>query len=110
MLSRSPAAGSVTSFSRAGADRVQYIKGDNMTAIVFPFPIIRRDGFVQKQANHAACMNPAAGARYIEYQIQVQGDAMRRRGIAEDLIARELTLMDAAIRRELHASVSTGDA
>ena len=31
-----------------------------MTAIVFPFPILRRRGFVQKQAAHAALMRPDA--------------------------------------------------
>ena len=81
-----------------------------MTAIVFPFPILRRHGFVQKQAEHAACMNPAAAARYVEHQIQVQRDAMRRRGVAEDLIARELKLMDAAIRRALLQTRLTGGA
>jgi hypothetical protein len=81
-----------------------------MTATVLPFPILRRHGFIEKQAAHAACMNPDAAARYVEYQIQVQRDAMRRRGIAEDLIARELTLMEAAIRRELLQAQSTGGA
>jgi Family of unknown function (DUF6074) len=72
-----------------------------MTATIFPFPILRRHGFIQKQAAHAACMKPDSSARYVEYQIQVQRDAMRRRGIAEDLIARELDIMERAIRREL---------
>ena len=81
-----------------------------MTAAVLPFPILRRHGFVQKQASHAACMNPDASARYLEYQIQVQRDAMQRRGVAEELIARELKLMEAAIRREVQDSISTGDA
>jgi hypothetical protein len=81
-----------------------------MTATVLPFPILRRHGFIEKQAAHAACMNPDASARYIEYQIQVQRAAMRRRGIAENLIARELKLMEAAIRRELLQPQSTGGA
>jgi hypothetical protein len=81
-----------------------------MTATILPFPILRRHGFIEKQAAHAACMNPAAAARYIEYQIQVQRDAMGRRGVAEDLIARELKLMEAAIRRELVQAQSTGGA
>lgn len=79
-----------------------------MTAIVFPFPILRRHGFIQKQAAHAAAMNADASARYVEHQIQVQREAMRRRGIAENLIARELRLMESAIRRELLQA--TGDA
>jgi Family of unknown function (DUF6074) len=81
-----------------------------MTAAVLPFPILRRHGFVQKQASHAACMNPDSSARYIEYQIQVQREAMQRRGVAEELITRELKLMETAIRRELQDSISTGDA
>jgi hypothetical protein len=81
-----------------------------MTATMIPFPIIRRHGFIEKQAAHAASMNPDAAARYVEYQIQVQRDAMRRRGVAENLIARELRLMEAAIRRELLQALSTGDA
>jgi Family of unknown function (DUF6074) len=82
-----------------------------MSATILPFPILRRQGFIEKQAAHAACMNPDASARHIEYQIQVQRDAMRRRGIAEDLIARELKLMEAAIQRELVQALSrAGDA
>ena len=81
-----------------------------MTAIILPFPILRRHGFIEKQAAHAASVNPDASARYIEYQIRVQRDAMRRRGIAEDLIARELKLMEAAIRQELLQAQSTGGA
>jgi predicted GIY-YIG superfamily endonuclease len=81
-----------------------------MTAIVFPFPILRRHGFVQKQAAHAAGMNPDASARYVEHQILVQREAMQRRGVAAELIARELQLMETAIRRELQDSISTGDA
>jgi predicted GIY-YIG superfamily endonuclease len=81
-----------------------------MTATILPFPILRRYGFISKQAAHAAGMNPDAAARYVEHQIQVQRDAMRRRGVAEDLIARELKLMDAAIRRALLQAQLTGGA
>jgi hypothetical protein len=78
-------------------------------AIILPFPIARRRAFIQKQADHATCLNPDAAERYLEYQLQVQRDAMRRRGVAEDLIVRELKCMTAAIRNELlRASLSTG--
>jgi hypothetical protein len=82
-----------------------------MTAVIVPFPIARRRAFIQKQADHATCLNPDASERYLEYQLQVQRDAMRRRGVAEDLIARELKCMAAAVRQELlRVSVSTVDA
>ena len=35
---------------------------------------------------------------------------MRRRGIAEDLITREIARMEAAIRQEFAACIATGDA
>jgi hypothetical protein len=81
-------------------------KGVAMSAIVLPFPILRRHGFVQRQAAHAAYMHPDASARYVEYQLRVQRDAMRRRGIAENLIARELQLMEAAIRQGLLQAIT----
>jgi hypothetical protein len=82
-----------------------------MTAIIFPFPMARRHGFIEKQAAHAASMNPDSAVRYIEHQLLVQRDAMRRRGIAENLITRELHRMAAAIRREfLQATSARGDA
>ena len=80
-----------------------------MTAVVVPFPIANRRAFIQKQADHATCLNPDAAARYLNYQLQVQCDAMRRRGVAEDLIARELKCMERAVRQELlRTSLSTG--
>jgi hypothetical protein len=80
-----------------------------MTATILPFPIARRRAFIAKQADHALCLNPDSAERYLQYQLQVQRDAMRRRGVAEDLIARELKCMERAIRSELPlASLSTG--
>jgi hypothetical protein len=82
-----------------------------MTAVISPFPIVRWHGFTDKQAKHAALMNPDASARYIGYQLQLQRDAMRRPGVAEDLIARELKFMETAVRRELlQASLPRVDA
>ena len=80
-----------------------------MSADIVPFPIARRSAFIQKQADHATCLNPDASARYLNHQLQVQYDAMRRRGVTEDLIARELKCMEAAISLELlRVSLSAG--
>ena len=80
-----------------------------MTATILPYPIARRVAFIRKQADQSACLNPSASERYLEYQLQVQRDAMRRRGVTEDLIARELKCMELAIRQELlRTSLSTG--
>jgi hypothetical protein len=83
----------------------------SMTATVFPFPIIRRHGFIQKQAAHAASMNPDSAVRYIERQLTIQRDTMRKRGIAENLIDRELYRMAMAMRSEFQrATAEVGDA
>jgi hypothetical protein len=80
-----------------------------MTATILPYPIARRRTFIAKQADHATYLNPHAAERYLQYQLQMQGDAMRRRGVAEDLIARELKCMERAVRQELlRTSLSTG--
>jgi hypothetical protein len=81
-----------------------------MSAAIYPFPIVRRHGFIHKQAAHAACMNPESAVRYIEHQLLIQRDAMRRRGIAENLIAQELRCMAAAMHMEfLQVTSAIGD-
>jgi hypothetical protein len=79
--------------------------GDVVTAAVVPFPLARRGAFIQKQANRAAEMNADAGERHIQQQIKIQADAMRRRGIDEDLIAREMKCMETAVRAALWKAV-----
>ncbi|MBR0697742.1 DUF6074 family protein [Bradyrhizobium lablabi] len=70
-------------------------------ADVIPFPVTRRQAFVFKQAEHAALMNPDAGERYVLRQVKVQRDAMRRKGVPEQLIERELRSLENAIRDAL---------
>jgi hypothetical protein len=81
-----------------------------MTAIVFPFPLARRRDMIVRQSRYAAELNPDSAERFIRQQLKIQGDNMRRRGVPQNLIAHELTCMEAAIRRELQDSVSTGGA
>jgi hypothetical protein len=69
-----------------------------MSADIVPFPIARRSAFIQKQADHAALMNPDAGVRYLQHALDVQAEAMRRKGVDEALIQRELRCMGQAIR------------
>jgi predicted GIY-YIG superfamily endonuclease len=71
-----------------------------MTATITPFPLVRRRAYISKQAEQMACMSDVSAARYLQHQLQVQREAMRRRGVADDLIERELKSMEGAIRRE----------
>ena len=77
-----------------------------MSAAIVPFPIMRRHGFVAKQVAHASLMNPDSGVRYLQHQLQIQGDAMRRRGVDEDLVQRELRCMATAIRAAFAQNVA----
>ena len=81
-----------------------------MNAEIVPFPITRRRAFVAKQSHHAAWMRPAAAERHIEYQIKVQADTMRRKGVEEALIRRELRCMEAAVRASLQRLLMGGAA
>lgn len=78
-----------------------------MCAIV-PFPIERRRGLIERQARRYTELNPDAGERHVAHQVQVQADAMRRKGISEDLIERECRCYENAIRALLARAVSGG--
>jgi hypothetical protein len=78
------------------------------TAAVLPFPLAKRRDMVQRQARRYTELNPDAAERHIEYQVQVQAAAMRRKGIAEDLIERECRSFENAIRELLIRSASGG--
>jgi Family of unknown function (DUF6074) len=77
-------------------------------AQIVPFPLTRRRAFIAKQANHVSWMRPAAAEKYIQYQVKIQGDTLRRKGISEDLIQRELTCFEIAVRVALHRSLIGG--
>ena len=80
-----------------------------MSAAIYPFPLAKRGAMIDRQARYAAELGPDAAERHIQQQLKIQGDSMRRRGVDEDLIARELKCMRTAIGAALlRASVSTG--
>jgi uncharacterized protein DUF6074 len=79
-------------------------------AEVLPFPIVRRRAYVTKQAAHAACMNPDAGERYIQYQLKIQGDSLRRKGVPEPMIEREISGLETAIRGSMQRLLIDGGA
>jgi len=69
-----------------------------MSAIVVPFPLTRRHGFAARHAEIIASLKPKSAKRHLEHQLRVQRETMRRRGIAEELIERELS----AIATKIH--------
>ena len=77
-------------------------------ATVIPFPLASRRVMIERQARYAAEINPDAAERHIQQQLKIQADSMRRRGVDEDIIARELRCMETAIRGMLLQAVSGG--
>ncbi|MET4041753.1 hypothetical protein ABIC03_003444 [Bradyrhizobium sp. RT6a] len=75
------------------------------TARIVPFPYIHRRAFIERQAMRAAELNADAGERHVRHQVQIQVDAMRRKGIGEELILREARCMETAIRTALWRTV-----
>jgi hypothetical protein len=81
-----------------------------MSAIVVPFPLARRRRYIVRQAKRAFELTGDAAERHIQSQIKIQADAMRRKGISEIVITREIKNMEFAIRSVLPRAVSGGTA
>jgi hypothetical protein len=79
-----------------------------MTAIIVPFPLASRRSMILRQARYAAVLNPDAVERHIQRQLKIQGQAMRRKGIDERLITREISTLETSIRATLLCAVSGG--
>lgn len=76
-----------------------------MTAEVIPFPAARRVDLVRSVVRRALELPPHAGEKHIQRSIDLQAIVMRRKGIPEDLIAKESEALEGAIRRLVWDSV-----
>lgn len=72
-----------------------------MMAAVIPFPLARRVAYVRRQVHRVVELSGDAGERYIAQQVQLQRDAMVRKGVAFELIEVEMRCLESAIRSEL---------
>jgi uncharacterized membrane-anchored protein len=72
-----------------------------MSAVIIPFPITRRYKFVARQVSRVLELNPHAQERHIHLQLKIQAEAMRRKGIAPNLIVGELNSLEVVIRQAL---------
>jgi hypothetical protein len=71
------------------------------TATVTPFPSARRGSFIRKQAERMKTLTPTHSDAHLRQQLKIQADTMRRRGVTEDVIAREIRALESGIRAEL---------
>jgi hypothetical protein len=68
-----------------------------MSTNVVPFPLSRRVAFVERHADIIGSMTPARAARHLAYQLKVQRDALKRRGVAAERIEREIASLERVI-------------
>lgn len=76
-----------------------------MSAAVVPFPAARRHHLVSSIARRSLDLGPVAGERHIARSLELQAVVMRRKGVAEHLIARETRALDSAVRAQIWNTV-----
>jgi hypothetical protein len=81
--------------------------GGDARGSVDPFPLARRRSLVLKLARHMAAKPPAAAETYLQQQLGRQIDALHRKGIADQVVEREVRAMESAVRAELWRLVLT---
>lgn len=77
------------------------------TAEIIPYPLARRRAFVDRHARIIAGMRPEAGERHLQRQLLIQFDTLERKGVACDVIEREVLSLGSAIRAALWNAVLT---
>jgi Family of unknown function (DUF6074) len=75
------------------------------TAKIIPYPLARRRVFVERHARIIASMDADAGERYLQRQLLIQFDTLERKGVACDVIEREVLSLRSAIRAAVWKAV-----
>jgi hypothetical protein len=75
---------------------------------VVPFPVVRRRAFINKIVKQVISRTPAAGRTHLSGQLRRQAEVLRRKGIPDFLIQRELRALNVAVRVELWRVVFGG--
>lgn len=76
-----------------------------MSSVIIPFPAARRHDLVHSIARRSLQLHPAAGEQHIRHSLKLQATVMRRKGVAEELIARDIAGLDGAIRALIWTTV-----
>jgi hypothetical protein len=72
-----------------------------MSAAIVAFPARRRVGFIRRHALRMSTLSERAAGRYLAQQLRIRAETLARRGIARDRVSREITQLEAEIRRHL---------
>jgi hypothetical protein len=79
------------------------------TARLIPFPAARRADLVRRITARMTMLSLKSAEAHLRRQLEIQGETMRRRGIPERVIARELRALQTAVRVALWRCVLLAD-
>lgn len=77
-------------------------------AELIPFPLARRVDLVQRQADRVLELAPDAGERHLVRQVDIQRQALLRKGCSTGRVETECNALEAAMRAEMWKIVFTG--
>ena len=77
-------------------------------AEIVPFPAVRRVGLIRNMARLLATYSADAAERTLHARLDATRDAMLRRGLAPEVVAREARALELAIRTRLWTVVTQG--
>ena len=76
-------------------------------AQVLPFPLVRRRDLIRRQARFYADQAPRAAEKNLGHQLQVQADALLRKGVEPEAVQAQVEALQGAIRAEVWRLVLT---
>ena len=76
-----------------------------MTAVVLAFPAARRRDLVHSIARRALSLRERVGEEHVARSIKLQADVLRRKGVSEPDIEREMKSLEAAVRTVMWEAV-----
>jgi hypothetical protein len=76
--------------------------------LIVPFPSASRIGYIRKLAGMMACCSARGGEQSLAVQLRAQQQAMLRRGLAPEVVDRELRSLELAVRARLWSIVMQG--
>lgn len=79
-----------------------------MKCQIIPFPSTHRIGVIRNLARAMASYSETGAERTLAMQLERQHEAMLRKGIAPEIVQRELRAFELAIRAQLWAIVMQG--
>ena len=73
----------------------------SMGAVIIPFPCLRRQPFIIRQARRMSALPLQQAEAYLAQQLRVQANTMFRKGVTSHRVSYEISQLEGAIRATL---------